>query len=224
MKLSEIKKIYVADYNGFFKIGVSKNVQKRIKQLSCGCPTINVIYQSDYLLNSFEIEVMLHNLYKDKNIGGEWFSQINIKKIKEIVEKYGNVANYEKHKEKDETEFSNELESILNKIFVNSYFKEDNRIMSVEELKYENEEIYKFSIAISGVDISNIYSDLIYNIIFGKNTKQLIAEYKANEFESFRKYLTPEQNSIIKKYSCIIGDMINSYWTFEEIKDCMEKI
>lgn len=224
MKSSKIKKIYVAEYNGNFKIGVSNNVIKRIGQLSCGCPTIKIVYQSDYLSNSFELEAMLHNLYKDKNIGGEWFSKVDNKQIKEIIEKHGNYADYEKCKKEDNDKISEKLKNTLNKVFSNSYFVEDNRGMSAEELGYENEQIYKFSIAVSGSDVPNVYSDLIYSILFGKDTEQLVREYKTSEFESFRKYLTVEQNDIIKKYTHIIGAMINSYWTFEEIKDYMETI
>ena len=96
--------------------------------------------------------------------------------------------------------------------------------MSAEELQYENEQISKFSIAVSGADVPNIYSDLIYNLLFGKDTRQMIKTYKTSEFESFRKYLSQKQNATIKKYTNIIGDMINAYWAFDKIKDYMETI
>lgn len=101
---------------------------------------------------------------------------------------------------------------------------EDGRDMSIEELEYEGEQIYKFTIAVSGADVPNIYSDLIYDILFGKETKQLIKEYCASEFESFRKYLTEEQNEAIRKYTYIIGEMINAYWKFDKIKDFIKEI
>lgn len=82
--------------------------------------------------------------------------------------------------------------------------------MTVEELRYENEQISKFGLAVGGADIPNIYSDFIYEILFGKDTKQLIEEHKTNEFESFRKYLSKEQNFVIKRYANMIGEMINT--------------
>lgn len=226
MKASRVKKIYVAEYNGNFKIGVSNNVATRLGQLACGCPTIKLIYKSDFLSNAFELEVILHNLYKDKNLGGEWFSDVDIEEIKKIIEKHGNVADYEECGKEENERISTALLTTFNKFFIISKtdYAEDDRDMSVEELRYENEQISKFSIAVSGADVPNIYSDLIYDILFGKDTKQLVKEYKTSEFESFRKYLTMEQNDIIRKYNCIIGDMINSYWTFDKIKDYMEML
>lgn len=226
MKSSQVKKIYVVEYNGNFKIGVSNNVATRIGQLSCGCPTIKLIYKSDYISNAFELEVVLHNLYKDKNVGGEWFSYVDTEEIKKIIEKHGNVADYKKCRKEENERVSAALLKTFNKLFIipKADYAEDDRDMSVEELRYENEQISKFSIAVSGADVSNVYSDLIYDILFGKNTKQLVREYKTSEFESFRKYLTEEQNAVIRKYTCMIGDMINAYWTFDKIKDYMEVI
>lgn len=229
MKSSRVKKIYVAEYNENFKIGVSNNVSARLGQLACGCPEIKAVYQSDYLSNAFELETVLHNLYKDKNVGGEWFSEVDIREISKIVDKYGNVENYENCKRKENEKAKKKLDAwqgVCNKYFLllENDLKEDNRSMTSEELSYENEQISKFTIAVSGSDVPNIYSDLIYDILFGKNTKQLIEEYKANEFESFRKYLSEEQNVAIRKYTCMIGDMINAYWTFDKIKDYMEML
>lgn len=224
MKSSRVKKIYVAKYNGNFKIGVSKNVATRIRQLACGCPTIKLIYKSDFISNAFELEVVLHNLYKDKNVGGEWFSEVDIEEIKKIIEKHGNVADYEKCRKEESERISIELENTWNKFFVipKNNSTEDDRDISVEELRFENEQISKFTIAVRGADVPNIYSDLIYDILFGKDTKQLVKEYHAKEFESFRNYLSEEQNATIRKYTCMTGDMINAYWTFDKIKDYME--
>lgn len=227
MKASKVKRIYVAEYNGNFKIGVSNNVAQRIGQLSCGCPTIKPIYQSDYISNAFELESVLHGIYKDKNIGGEWFSDIDIDEISTIIEKHGNIADYKKCKKEENERISTALRSEFNRFFVlpkSDSEKEYDRGMTVEELRYENEQISKFGIAISGADAPNIYSDLIYDILFGKNTEQLISEYRPCEFESFRKFLSYEQNEIIRKYTCMIGDMINAYWTFDKIKNFMEMI
>lgn len=229
MKSSRVKKIYVAEYNGNFKIGVSNNVSARLGQLACGCPEIKDVYQSDYLSNAFELETVLHNLYKDKNVGGEWFSEVDISEISKTVYKYGNVENYENCKRKENEKAKKKLDAwkgVCSKYFLllENDLKEDNRSMTSEELSYENEQISKFTIAVSGSDVPNIYSDLIYDILFGKNTKQLIEEYKANEFESFRKYLSEEQNASIRKYTCMIGDMINAYWTFDKIKDYTEML
>lgn len=229
MKSNQIKKIYIAEYSEKFKIGVSNNVSSRMRQLSCGCPAIKAIYESDYLSNAFELESVLHNLYKDKNVGGEWFSEVDISEISKIIDKYGNIENYENCKRKENEEAKKNVDAwkgVCNKFFLvlENDLKEDNRNMTADELSYENEQISKFTIAVSGADTPNIYSDLIYDILFGKDTKQLIKEYKTSGFESFRKYLSEEQNNAIRKYTCIIGDMINAYWAFDKIKDYMEML
>lgn len=226
MKASRIKKIYVAEYNGNFKIGVSNNVATRLGQLACGCPTIKLIYKSDFISNAFELEILLHNLYKDKNIGGEWFSDVDIEEIKKIIEKHGNVADYEKCKKEENEKIAKALDYFSEKFLAipKPSSTENDRNMSIEELRYENEQIYKFTIAVNGSDVPNVYSDLIYDILFGKDTRQLIEEYHAKEFESFRNYLSEEQNSTIRKYTCMIGDMINAHWTFDKIKNYMEMI
>lgn len=229
MKTSEIKKIYVAEYNGNFKIGVSKNISLRMRQLSCGCPTIKSVYESDYLSNAFELESVLHNLYKDKNVGGEWFLSVDINEISKIIQKHGKIESYEKCKKEEIERTKKNL--IVWKDDCNNHFsvltnnsEEDIRNMPAEELRYENEQISKFTIAVSGADVPNIYSDLIYGVLFGKDTRQLVAEYKTSMFESFRKHLSEEQNSSIRKYTYMIGNMINAYWNFDKIKNCMEMI
>lgn len=226
MKSSRVKKIYVAECNGNFKIGVSNNVATRLEQLVCGCPTIKLIYESDFISNAFELESVLHNLYKDKSVGGEWFSEVDIEEIKEIIKRHGNVSDYEKCRKEENERTSTALLNTFNKFFTISKtdYAEDGRDVSVEELRYENEQISKFSIAVSGADVPNIYSDLIYDILLGKDTKQLVKEYKTSGFESFRNYLSEEQNNTIRKYTCMIGDMINAYLDFDKIKEYMEMI
>jgi hypothetical protein len=58
-----------------FKIGISKNVKKRIKQLQTGNgQEINLIksYKSEKFYRN--IETALHNTYIHKKIKNEWFS------------------------------------------------------------------------------------------------------------------------------------------------------
>lgn len=73
---------------------------------------------------------------------------------------------------------------------------------SVEEyirLSNENKEIEKFTNAVKGLDEPNIYSDLIYQIVLGGNTENLVKKYKPKKFTSFRFYLSDEQNLKIKQ-------------------------
>jgi predicted GIY-YIG superfamily endonuclease len=59
--------------NSYYKIGVTKNINKRIKQLQTGNA------EKIFLINSYEskyahkIEKALHNFYFDKKKHNEWF-------------------------------------------------------------------------------------------------------------------------------------------------------
>jgi predicted GIY-YIG superfamily endonuclease len=78
--------------NSYYKIGTTKNIYKRIKQLQTGNA------ENIFLVNSFEskyafkIEMALHNFYTDKNKINEWFEfsiedeQSFIKNCKKIEE------------------------------------------------------------------------------------------------------------------------------------------
>lgn len=57
------------DKSGFYKIGRSKNVDRRLKDIKCGNPTVEIIktYKGDY-------ENMLHRIFESKKVCGEWFA------------------------------------------------------------------------------------------------------------------------------------------------------
>lgn len=67
------------------KIGVSNNVDKRIKEIQCSCPfevevLITYAVSDDYL-----IERALHNKYDEHRLNGEWFNLSAITEINEGV-------------------------------------------------------------------------------------------------------------------------------------------
>jgi hypothetical protein len=71
--------------DGVYKIGVSKNVEKRVKQLQTGNPeTIEIVdtFLSDY---PYKIENVLHRRYKHRNIRGECFS-LSLDEVKNFKE------------------------------------------------------------------------------------------------------------------------------------------
>jgi predicted GIY-YIG superfamily endonuclease len=58
---------------GKYKIGVTKDIQQRLKTLQTGSSDELILidkYYSDY---AFQIERALHNFYKPNNILNEWF-------------------------------------------------------------------------------------------------------------------------------------------------------
>lgn len=71
-----MKEVYLlkSSYTGYYKIGVSKNTAKRIKQLQTGTSEeIDVvhIYKSDI---PFKLETALHNFYSMYKVNREWYN------------------------------------------------------------------------------------------------------------------------------------------------------
>lgn len=73
-----MKKIYlissIIDNKILYKIGISKSPKTRFKQLKTGNPgLIDIVIESEVGKYASKVEAVLHNLYKCKNINGEWF-------------------------------------------------------------------------------------------------------------------------------------------------------
>ena len=69
------RSIYIIEFNGLHKIGVSKNPTKRLKQFSLG-KQAKIIHVYDSVI-PFKLESMLHDIFKHKKISGEWFKDLN---------------------------------------------------------------------------------------------------------------------------------------------------
>ena len=208
-----VKRIYVAEYAGLYKIGVSSDPEKRISQLSCGCPGILLLFKSNYIPNCFLVEKELHEQFSKYCVGGEWFSRVDLGELQEIIGQKKQMVDYEEYvmklKEEDAGKNQKHAEKYLSQFYS----------MESEDKKAENEEIEKFLLAVNGIDIPNIYSDLIYTTLFGKDTEMLVKEYKPGEYESFRKYITEEQSLKIKAVSKVIISLINMEWNYDKLKE-----
>lgn len=66
-------KIYLCfDASGLWKIGITKESEKRLKQMRTGNATIRMVL--DVFVEYPEIiELELHTRFEDKNVSGEWF-------------------------------------------------------------------------------------------------------------------------------------------------------
>lgn len=69
--------------NKTVKIGASKDPEARLSQLQAGNPKLDLIYKK-FVSDMFKTEEELHERYKSKHIGREWFklSQSDISKVK----------------------------------------------------------------------------------------------------------------------------------------------
>lgn len=209
------KMLYVFKYAGRYKIGITNNIERRLKQLSCGCPRISCEYHSEFISNALAIESYLHKLFEEFWVGGEWFSFVDLDKIKNTVEKSKLITKNNLKK----------IASIDKRNLLLEYFYFDDYEKEVNELeKEENCELEKFLQSVQGIDVPNKYSDLIYSILFGANTEELRKKYHAERFESFRKHLSDEQNKKIDGYFSVAVGMIQMYEDYETIKDFLEQI
>ena len=70
-----MSKVYILECNGLYKVGVTSNVSKRIKQLQTGNGfKIKEVVSYEFFDMAYYIENKLHNKFKECNMLGEWFS------------------------------------------------------------------------------------------------------------------------------------------------------
>ena len=82
-KLEKTKaSIYLLECGGRYKVGCSKNVERRIKELDNRPFPLNIVCKSPLLEDAFGKEQKLHEILNDYRIKGEWYDF-----PKEIVEK-----------------------------------------------------------------------------------------------------------------------------------------
>jgi hypothetical protein len=80
--------VYLLECQGFYKIGITRNVVERLKACQTGNPfEIKLVYY-DFCSRARTVEGILHALFKDKNVRGEWFklSDKDIYTTQQIIE------------------------------------------------------------------------------------------------------------------------------------------
>lgn len=122
----EKQKIYVFQYADRYKIGVSCNVNNRMNQLSCGCPGIKCIYESEYLDNPFMMESKIHKIHEKYSVGGEWFSFVDIDLIKELISSDGKIIDIQEIKNRNKKSKKESVE-IFEKTILHYMREESNK-------------------------------------------------------------------------------------------------
>ncbi len=89
LKQSKIGFIYIFKCNKFYKIGKSKNPTKRLRSIQASIPYKLEIILKTKVNDCDKTEKIIHKLFKNKIITGEWFklTQSDITKIKLILQK-----------------------------------------------------------------------------------------------------------------------------------------
>lgn len=66
------------------------------------------------------------------------------------------------------------------------------------------------------------YTKLIYKIIFGKNMKELQAQYGVKGKESIRDYVTADELKQIESMEMLVSSLISCGWGYDQIKDFVQ--
>jgi len=69
----------------FYKIGVSDNIEGRLKNLQTANPRELILVSGFICKEPFKLERIIHNEYEDKRKKGEWFEIYDISKLEEFM-------------------------------------------------------------------------------------------------------------------------------------------
>lgn len=80
--------IYIMECGGKYKIGLSKDVERRKKELDNRPFAVNIVYKSPLIEDVYDKEKELHLIHRKQKVGGEWFelNQRDIEIIKDYLE------------------------------------------------------------------------------------------------------------------------------------------
>lgn len=67
------------------------------------------------------------------------------------------------------------------------------------------------------------YTNCIYKVLFGKNTKQLREEFGIGQKENLRDYLSEEQLRAIQSMECLVRGLVDCGWGYDQIREFIQK-
>jgi hypothetical protein len=70
--------------NNMYKIGVAQNPNKRLKGVQTGCPTKVEFVFSTHTYRALNVEALLHEIFRENRVIGEWFN-FNDDKLKFVI-------------------------------------------------------------------------------------------------------------------------------------------
>ena len=80
--------VYLLECGGKYKIGFSKDVERRIQQLDTRPFELNLVAKSKFISDAYDREQELHEYFAENRIDGEWyeFSDHEAQYAKEIID------------------------------------------------------------------------------------------------------------------------------------------
>ena len=67
------------------------------------------------------------------------------------------------------------------------------------------------------------YTNCIYKVLFGKNTKQLREELGISKKENLREYLSTEELKAIQSMECLVSGLVDCGWGYDHIKEFIQQ-
>jgi len=61
------------EFESLYKIGLAKNISKRMSMLQTSCPYELKLVHCAWFENAYRVEGAFHYLFENKNVRGEWF-------------------------------------------------------------------------------------------------------------------------------------------------------
>lgn len=67
------------------------------------------------------------------------------------------------------------------------------------------------------------YTNCIYKVLFGKNTRQLREEFGISKKDNLRDYLSAEELKAIQSMECLVSGLVDCGWGYDQIKEFIQK-
>lgn len=217
MLVENLKSIYVMKAGNKYKIGVSSKPKSREYALKLGNPDLCLLFESHLFSNPYKVENILHNMFKEDSIDREWFAIKGKEKdfiyiVEKVCDEYGC---------RNTIESENAIEILVkhngNVYKLDEYIKKINE--EILQTEKENEEIQKYTYSLQGYYIPNIYTDVVYESVFGEKTTQLLERYGITKKDNLRDCFSEDELKRIQNAEMLVSSLIGYGWGYNEIKD-----
>lgn len=77
------RQVYFLECGGKYKVGVTKELDRRIRELDCRPFKVTLLAHSRMMEEAFEVEQEIHEFLENKKIEGEWYN-LNLDEVESI--------------------------------------------------------------------------------------------------------------------------------------------
>jgi len=83
------------EYAGIYKIGLTSDVDRRLRDMQTACPFVLYAFRAYTVINPAAVEAMLHAFFHKKRLKGEWFrlNEVDLQYIDDALEGVEDILN-----------------------------------------------------------------------------------------------------------------------------------